>query len=484
MDAGAPDEVTGSNLDLSAAFALLTDCVVALDDQGNVVDANPFMLQLLGYERDQVVGRSMADYVHPDDLERAIRVMGMVGDDSLEVPITPAIYRLLRQDGSYLPVEMNGTRVPPLRARTGAETSGDDGPAVEPEPGGPGLPWVVVVGRYSADRDLEDQIMARLIKGESPTAVVELVPGFGRWRHQLDHYAVVFRDEQGRRAVAGSDLAVELVGLDVADTPWDRAAQHHLAARVPPDDLPPELAQAAAAAGLGTCWVQPVDDPAHEEAAVILVWSRDGGPDLDVHVYAMETMARSLAVVLQWRHQVTSLVQAARRDPLTGLSNRTGFWEVLDALARDRGGPLVAVLYVDLDGFKAVNDRYGHRTGDVILTEAAQRIAAVVRPGDTIARLGGDEFAIVCRDLDEDAEAVAIAERVLGAVSRPMAVADGLVEVGASVGIATVRGHDLRPDELLDAADRALYVAKRAGRGGWQLTSVGDPPEGTGTLGT
>ena len=172
-------------------------------------------------------------------------------------------------------------------------------------------------------------------------------------------------------------------------------------------------------------------------------------------------------------------MQAARRDPLTGLANRTGFWEVLDALARERGAPLVAVLYVDLDGFKAVNDRYGHRTGDLILTEAAQRIAAVVRPGDTIARLGGDEFAIVCRDLGDARRGHR--HRRPGAGGGRAArwpSADGLVEVGASMGIAAVMGHDLHPDELLDAADRALYAAKRAGRGGWQLTSVGDPPEG------
>ncbi len=79
----------------------------------------------------------------------------------------------------------------------------------------------------------------------------------------------------------------------------------------------------------------------------------------------------------------------------------------------------------------------------------------------------------MCRDLEDEAEATAIADRVLGAVSGPVAVTDGLVEVGASVGIATVMGFDLHPDELLDAADRALYAAKRAGRGGWQLTSVG-----------
>jgi diguanylate cyclase (GGDEF)-like protein/PAS domain S-box-containing protein len=474
MVAEASDGVTRPFTDLARAFELLSDCVALLDPRGDVVDANPFMLNLLGYERDEVLGRSMAEFLHPEDLERAIRVMSMVGRDTLEVPITPAIYRVRRHDGGYLPVEINGTLVLPDEDEVGAAGEAE---AVDPEAS------IVIIGRYSADRDLEDQIMTRLLGGEAPTAVIELIPGFGRWRHQLDHYAVVFTDEGEHRAVAGTDEAVALVHLDIPDSPWDRAARHHLEGRVDPADMPEELARAAAADGLTTCWVQPVEDPMREEAAVILVWGRVGGPDLDVHAYAIDTMARALAVVLRWRHQVTGLRQAARRDPLTGLSNRTGFWEVLDALARDLSGPLVAVLYVDLDGFKAVNDRYGHRTGDIILTEVAQRIAAVVRPGDTIARLGGDEFAIVCRDLEDVGEATAIADRVLGAVSGPVAVTDGLVEVGASVGIATVMGHDLHPDELLDAADRALYAAKRAGRGGWQLTSVGQAGDPPGTLG-
>ena len=479
MSAAGPPAGPGATTDLERAFELLTDCVAVLDPRGDVVDANPFMLRLLGFERDEVLGRSIAEFVHPDDLERAIRVMSMVSDDTLEVPITPAIFRIRQCNGGYLPVEINGTRVPrgQVEAGSGGQVRPGGAPAEEADAFG-----VVIVGRYSADRDLEDQIMGRLLSGESPTAVIELVPGFGRWRHQLDHYAVVFSDEWHRRAVAGTDEAVELVEMAVPDSPWDRAAQHHLAAQVAPADMPPDLAAAAAGLGLDACWVIPVDDPMNEAAAVILVWGRRGGPDLDVHAYALDTMARSLAVVLQWRHHVTGLMQAARRDPLTGLANRTGFWEVLDGLARERGAPLVAVLYVDLDGFKEVNDRYGHRTGDLILTEAAQRIAAVVRPGDTIARLGGDEFAIVCRELSDAEEATAIADRVLGAVSRPMAAADGLVEVGASIGIAVVMGHDLHPDELLDAADRALYAAKRAGRGGWKLTSVGDPPEGAGTL--
>jgi diguanylate cyclase (GGDEF)-like protein/PAS domain S-box-containing protein len=448
------------------AFEVVTDCVAVLDEVGKLCDANPFMLRLLGYEREEVVGRSMADFVHPDDLERAIRVVGMVATDTLDVPVTPALYRIRRHDGTWLPIEINGTRV---------AGNGSGEPDV-----------VVIVGRYSADRDLQDQMMARLVSGESPTAVIDLVPELGHWRHRMDHYAVLFTDERGRPAIAGTDALVGLIdatALEDAATPWVRAMTDHIEEVVGLDDLPPALAARAAALGLGLCWVTPVHDPMRELGAAILVWCREDGPDVEVHRYAVETMARAMDVILQWRHQVTSLVDAARHDPLTGLVNRTGFWEVLDALARDQASPIVAVLYVDLDGFKEVNDRYGHRTGDLVLTEAAQRIAGVIRPGDTLARLGGDEFALVCRDLGTPQEAVAIAERVLGSLSGPVEVdvaeLDGPIEVGASVGIATVPGHALRSDELLEAADAALYEAKREGRGSWHLAGALDEDAGS-----
>jgi diguanylate cyclase (GGDEF)-like protein len=125
----------------------------------------------------------------------------------------------------------------------------------------------------------------------------------------------------------------------------------------------------------------------------------------------------------------------------------------------------VAVLFCDLDGFKAVNDRYGHPAGDVVLRETARRLQTVLRPGDTVGRIGGDEFVAVCPSVPGEAAAAALVARVVEAVGAPVVVgtdADGplQVRVGVSVGVALSRGTD-DVDALLARADEAMYRVKR-----------------------
>ena len=160
------------------------------------------------------------------------------------------------------------------------------------------------------------------------------------------------------------------------------------------------------------------------------------------------------------------LVHLAYHDPLTELPNRTLFRDrVGQALLhrRPHGLPL-AVLFLDLDGFKAVNDSAGHAIGDELLRQCAQRLRSVMRAGDTVARLGGDEFAALLDDDSRSAGALDVAERVLGALSEPFAVAGRSVVVGASIGIAfATPGTDA--DELLRNADLAMYRAKSVGKG-------------------
>jgi diguanylate cyclase (GGDEF)-like protein len=161
------------------------------------------------------------------------------------------------------------------------------------------------------------------------------------------------------------------------------------------------------------------------------------------------------------------LEQMARHDGLTGLANRTLMEDRLrQALARCARQPrTLAVVVMDLDGFKDVNDSWGHDAGDVVLRVVAARLAGLLRASDTVARLGGDEFAVVLPDLDGPADAGIVCRRIVESVSRPIPLKDREVRVGASVGIAVHPGDGDDPETLLERADAAMYRVKARGKG-------------------
>ncbi len=166
------------------------------------------------------------------------------------------------------------------------------------------------------------------------------------------------------------------------------------------------------------------------------------------------------------REAAEALSQLALHDPLTSLPNRSLFMDRLGQALRRlvRRDRVLAVLFVDLDRFKAINDRFGHATGDETLVSVGMRLREVLRPHDTVARLGGDEFVVLCEDLDDDRAAVRVAERVLAALDQPVAFGDQELTCSASIGIALTRRSDVTPDALLRDADMAMYRAKETGR--------------------
>jgi diguanylate cyclase (GGDEF)-like protein len=174
----------------------------------------------------------------------------------------------------------------------------------------------------------------------------------------------------------------------------------------------------------------------------------------------------AMAADLTERDEVQRLLgHQAAHDHLTGLPNRVLLHERLGQVL-DRAQPhrAVAVLFLDLDRFKAVNDSLGHAWGDVLLVETAARLQAAARPRDLVARLGGDEFVVVCADLDDPAEAGAVGRRLLAAVSEPVSHDGRTVAVSTSIGIATVTAPGLAPEQVLRHADTAMYRAKGDGR--------------------
>lgn len=157
---------------------------------------------------------------------------------------------------------------------------------------------------------------------------------------------------------------------------------------------------------------------------------------------------------------------AARHDELTGLPNRGAFMRRLQAAvrrAKRRASARFGVIFVDLDRFKAINDRHGHSTGDLVLDEVGARLRRCLRDGDMVARIGGDEFVVLLENLVDDAIAQRVAERIRFELDAPLLVADLELHVEASVGVALSSRSKGAPAEVLEAADRAMYQSKRMG---------------------
>ena len=166
------------------------------------------------------------------------------------------------------------------------------------------------------------------------------------------------------------------------------------------------------------------------------------------------------------RESDLALHRQATTDPLTGVANRTVLMDRLNQALRrlERGGGFVAILFLDLDRFKLINDTIGHHMGDAVLLQMAERLRCFLRPEDTLARMGGDEFAVVIEEVPSAEEVVALAARIVAAGRTPFALGDEQVTCTTSVGIAMTRHADHGAEVLLQEADLALYRAKDRGR--------------------
>jgi diguanylate cyclase (GGDEF)-like protein len=179
------------------------------------------------------------------------------------------------------------------------------------------------------------------------------------------------------------------------------------------------------------------------------------------------------------RERLEEMTHQAFHDSLTELPNRALFTDRLaHALERTNRRPAaVAVLFLDLDDFKPINDNFGHEAGDRLLTAVAQRITACVRPEDTVARLGGDEFTVLLEDIADVRYAIAVAERIEASLHDPFLVNGHEATVTASVGIAVSTGRAATPEDLIRHSDEAMYLAKQKGRARHEVFGAGGETE-------
>jgi diguanylate cyclase (GGDEF)-like protein len=247
-----------------------------------------------------------------------------------------------------------------------------------------------------------------------------------------------------RRRATGHERLLAAAGSALLAAP-DTAAVHRVAAAATAE----LLGQEAPASG-----TQP---PAIGDGSVP-PWIRD----------ALDTLRSQVALALERAGLAAELARRASVDPLTGLANRALFSQRLrEALARlGAPGGTPALLLLDLDDFKTINDSLGHSHGDEVLIVVAERLRACLDQEDLAARLGGDEFAVLLPQVGDEAEAVAVGERLAASLRSPVIVSGREVLARASVGVRLARGGDEDPERLLRDADMAMYAAKTAGRGG------------------
>jgi diguanylate cyclase (GGDEF)-like protein/PAS domain S-box-containing protein len=434
----APDPTTGSTAWLAGVIEQSAEVVIVIDDAGLIVYANE-AASLIGWRPADLVGRSGFDFLHPDDVSRAVSTLAAV--ERQQRPL-PGLIRIRQPDGGYTQLDVT------------------PGLFSDPE----GRSFSVYTMRPSNLNQSHWLALASIVSGDPPSRSLDLfATGLSS---AIDGPMGITFEEQGQIQVAGTLPELLAGGGDVvrpAAHPFTRALAGEVVVVPDPDAFGPEIAELARARSLGPCVVVPVPDPGATRRALMVQWPPDQTM-ADLLAISLPRRPRQIvALALQRRADQQRLEHLALHDPLTGLPNRTQFFAVLERGMRGRDP--AALCYVDLDGFKAVNDERGHVAGDGVLVRCAERIAASARAGDVVARLGGDEFAVYCPGVHEPEVAGEIAQRVIDAMAR-----DDIFGVGASVGVALL-APGTSTDDAVQAADGALYDAKRAGRGTWRLAA-------------
>lgn len=425
----------------------LGDLVIVIAADTSIIWANQAVEVMLGYCRDDYMGQSIAQFLHPDDLGRAAEVVTLVDDGRFYAEaVSPALYRVRHRNGEWVHLELNSS------SRSGAEGE------------------KVLIGRFAGDLVFGDQLLEAVTAGAPLHQQIDLVRRLGAWRYPREGYIIHYMNQGEVQNACSPGLPPELSGvIDLGDAaPWKLAMKTKFEVSIADLSLPEsigaalsaDLAAAALSAGYRGCLAVPVSDPTYEQGSCIVIWTRNSGPSVAGHRYAMANMCRSLMLVLHQRSIVAQLEEAAFVDELTGVSRRVRFLDQLrEADERSNPESRHVLLYLDLDKFKAVNDRYGHSVGDRVLSIAAKRIADALPDDAVFGRIGGDEFAVLCPAGWGRDQAEGLANDILGQLHDPLVIGNREIQTGVTIGLA-VGDPGQMAAEVLAIADADLIGAK------------------------
>ena len=426
---------------------------VMVDSAGLIRYYNASLGEMLGWPDGQAIGSSIFDFVDAADIEVALGALAELVTNKEEEMVTvgmPMVLNVRRSDGTTMPVEVGA----------GAYLDDDGEGFIR-----------LRVRDARRDKALHDYV--ELLASVAPDHGLVLRAGARLADVSLDgcYTAIAERDDWGavrsvRSAVLEPALlgAIEATGDDPA-APWRSVVEDPLVVLC--EDLPEPARSAALDAGFLSCWCEPVTVSREQlPTPVLVIFRRWLHAPLIGHRAAARDLRATLGLAFLAHAARSRLVRAAESDSLTGLANRSVAFDRLEVDVKD--GP-TGVLYVDLDGFKGINDSRGHGVGDDVLVSVAGALRAAVGDRAFVARIGGDEFLAIVAGASTVVELTELADVVVERLSLPIETSSGTVELSATVGIARTPEHGTTPDEVVEAADRALYRAKRAGGRAWAV---------------
>lgn len=411
---------------------------LALAPDGTVTFASGSIQELSGWVPSDVVGRNMVEFLAPGDIEKAANSFLELQTADIGAVSIPIIFEILAPTGESLWAEVGAVRV--------NDFHGFDGVILRLRP------WT---HNHYFDRFLDALLSSR------PFAEVS-EPLCRSISLSLDAQgALIHHGFDGHEFLGTEGFGVPLVVAPTDAGPWRQAALTGRPVHASVADLPPRARLAAEEPGFSAIWCMPIQGMERLPPAVLSVWRTEPGPPLLGARAGLETQTRYAQLAIQRWAEHQRLIHIAGHDSLTGVANRENFRDRL-AQALAIGEENLAVAFCDLDEFKPVNDTYGHRTGDLVLVQVADRLRRSLRAGDELARVGGDEFTVLMRNVPDATAAQHLAERLLHATAEPFDADGHPVHIGISVGVALVRW-PTSADSLLAMADAALYEAKRNG---------------------
>jgi diguanylate cyclase (GGDEF)-like protein/PAS domain S-box-containing protein len=435
-----PDDLVGAGSLPDAAFKLIVDRTghpfVAIEPDGTIRYASGSVEQLLGWPAAKLVGRNMADFLLPEQLAVAIEVIAEIEAVDRDGAGVPMVFGIVAPDGEPTWVEIGAM---PLLDVPGVEAI------------------VLRLRPWDAQRQLDAFLDVLLADQPLDEVLAALCRSIAR-SLEADG-AAVHHGFDGTSFAGTIGYGVPPECLASSAGPWCDVAATELPTDRDVAELPDAIAAAAARAGFTACWMVPVPRGTGLAPAVLSVWRSAPGPPLIGHCHLLVRSAR---------YAQLALVRTADHQRLRHLAGHDRLAHAIAIGERD-----LAVAFCDLDGFKPINDTYGHMAGDAVLVQVADRLRDSLRTGDELARIGGDEFTVLLRNVADADSARHVADRLLATVQTPFRVANDDVTLGLSVGVA-LTSPGATADELLARADMALYEVKRRGGGGASVAKQDD----------